>query len=148
MTQIVFPLSPEGKEINFIIEEVAFELEEPNLIEDWVFRVIEKEQYEVKVINFVFCSDEYLLDINRRFLNHDYLTDVISFPFNENPIEGDIVISIDRVKENAKKFDVSFDNELHRVMIHGVLHFCGYKDKTKAEQKEMRQKEDNALAMF
>jgi len=148
MTQIDFPLNPGGNEVNFIIEDVDFVLEKPNLIEDWVFRVVGREGMEINVINFVFCSDEYLLAINRQFLSHDYLTDVISFPYNKNPIEGDIIISIDRVKDNAAEFGVSFPEELHRVMIHGVLHFCGYKDKTKKEQKEMRIKENEALAFF
>ncbi len=100
-------------------------------------------------IAIILCSDEYLLDINKKFLSHDYYTDIITFDYTEGKrISGELYISIDRVKENAKQLGVSFPNELHRVMIHGVLHLCGYKDKTRKDREMMRTKEDQKLKML
>lgn len=101
-------------------------------------------------LSYIFCSDEYLLSINRSFLKHDFYTDVISFDLSEkkNSIIGEIYISVDRVKENAKSLDISFNNELHRVIFHGALHFCGYKDKKKEDIKLMRSKEDFYLKRY
>ncbi len=94
-------------------------------------------------LSFIFCSDNYLLEMNKNYLNHDYYTDVITFDYCENDIvSGDIFISIDRIKENAKIYKTTFQNELHRIMIHGVLHLVGYSDKTDKEQKQMREKEN------
>lgn len=109
----------------------------------------EKEKHRLGDINYIFCSDEELLEINIRHLNHSTYTDIITFDYTEgNKISSDIFISIDRVEENAKKFKVSFEEELHRVMIHGILHLCGYKDKSKADAELMRKKENAALKMF
>ncbi len=101
-------------------------------------------------ISYVFCSDEYLLNINKQFLAHDYYTDIITFPLSENEkkIEAEIYISIDRVKDNAAKFKTEFQEELYRVVFHGVLHLAGYKDKTKAEKETMRNKENEWLSKF
>lgn len=101
-------------------------------------------------LSYVFCTDEYLLDINRRFLNHDYYTDIITFPLTEEKgkIEAEIYISIDRVKDNAQKLSTAFEEELHRVMFHGVLHLLGHRDKTKAQQLEMRNKEDEWIKAY
>ena len=100
-------------------------------------------------INYVFCDDKYLLKINQHFLNHDTYTDIISFDNSMgNELHGDIFISTERVRENAIIFEVSFEEELRRVLVHGVLHLCGYKDKTKEESDLMRSKEDEKLAMF
>lgn len=101
------------------------------------------EKVALSYINYIFCSDEYLLKINQNSLNHDYYTDIITFPLHERnkPIEGEIYISIDRVKDNAKSLKISFKTELLRVIAHGALHLCGYKDKTKAQILEMRNKE-------
>ncbi len=108
--------------------------------------LIKSEKKNKGEISFIFCSDKYLLEINKEYLQHDYYTDVITFDYSENNIiSGDIFISIDRVKENADTYKVSFENELYRVMLHGVLHLVGYNDKTKEEQKIMRQKEDEYL---
>ncbi len=97
-------------------------------------------------LSFIFCSDEYLLKMNNDYLKHNFYTDVITFDYTEGDIiSGDIFISIDRVKENAEKYNVSFENELQRVMIHGVLHLVGYNDKTEEEQKQMREKESQYL---
>ena len=98
-------------------------------------------------INYIFCSDDYLLELNKQYLNHNTLTDIITFELNApgEPILSDIFISIDRVKENAKTLEIPFKQELHRVIFHGALHLCGYKDKKKEEQKLMRRKEDEYL---
>lgn len=101
-------------------------------------------------LNYICCSDEYLLTINKQFLNHDTLTDIITFDLSETDAElvGEIYISVDRVKENAAKFGVSYLNELHRVIFHGALHLCGYTDKTAADKQEMRRQEDICLAAY
>jgi rRNA maturation RNase YbeY len=111
--------------------------------------ILRAEKREHKSINYVFCSDEYLLQINRDFLQHDYLTDIITFDLSEGAlIEAEIYLSIERVRENAATYDTSFYRELCRVMIHGVLHLAGYKDKTKSEIKMMRSKEEQYLLLF
>lgn len=100
-------------------------------------------------MSYIFVSDEKLLEVNKQFLSHDYYTDIITFDYVEdNVISGDIYISIDRIKENAKKFNVTFDNELHRVIIHGVLHLLGYKDHNPKDEKQMRKEENEALQLF
>lgn len=128
--------------INFHYEldfEIDNELDVANRIEE----LISMENRKLGEINYVLCSDEYLHQINVDFLGHDTLTDIISFDYTVGKkLHGDIYISIDRVKENALEFDVDFANELHRVMFHGVLHYCGYKDKTESEKSVMRSKED------
>jgi rRNA maturation RNase YbeY len=116
---------------------------------NWISKVCSSENYEFGDISLIFCSDEYLLDMNRTHLDHDYYTDIITFDYTENQIvSGDLFISIDRVRDNASDFNVSFDHELHRVIIHGVLHLCGYKDKSDYEEKLMRTKENNALSLI
>ena len=117
--------------------------------ENWISRVIASESKELGEISYIFCDDEYLHKINVAYLNHDDLTDIISFDYSEGKIlQGDIFISIERVKDNAHDFNVSFEEELKRVMIHGVLHYCGYKDKSEADEKIMRSKEDEKVTMF
>jgi len=106
------------------------------------------EGSQVGNVNYIFVSDDTLLELNKTHLNHDYLTDILSFQLEDDPAEGDIFISIDRVKENAESYTVTFDNELCRVIAHGMLHFLGYKDKTEEEQKVMRKKEDLYLGMI
>ena len=116
---------------------------------NWISKVCSSENHEFGDISLIFCSDEYLLDMNRTHLDHDYYTDIITFDYTENQIvSGDLFISIDRVRDNATDFNVSFEHELHRVIIHGVLHLCGYKDKSDDEEKLMRTKENNALSMI
>lgn len=150
MSFIKFPFSPEDNgNIIFSSEDIDFHLENENLIEGWLKQVIEREKKELFSLNFIFCSDEYLYNLNVEYLAHDTLTDVITFPYSAPPIiEGDIFISIDRIKENAKKFEVSFENELRRVMAHGVLHLCGLGDKSEQEALVMRQKENEALLLI
>ena len=116
---------------------------------NWISKVCSSENHEFGDISLIFCSDEYLLEMNRTHLDHDYYTDIISFDYTENQIvSGDLFISVDRVRENASDFNVSFEHELHRVMIHGVLHLCGYKDKSVEEEKLMRSKENDALSLI
>ncbi len=116
---------------------------------NWISKVCITENYNLGDISLIFCSDEYLLDMNRTHLDHDYYTDIITFDYTDNQIvSGDLFISIDRVRDNATDFNVSFEHELCRVIIHGVLHLCGYKDKSDDEEKLMRTKENNALSMI
>lgn len=123
--------------------ETSFKLENDLEISKWISRVINSEEFKEGDINYVFCEDDYLLKLNIEFLNHDTLTDIISFDDSIGKIlQGDIFISIDRVKENANNFKVSFKEELSRVIVHGVLHYCGYKDKTKEDARLMREKEN------
>ncbi len=116
---------------------------------NWLKEVALSHGKEVGEINYIFCDDAYLLEKNIKYLNHNTLTDIISFDNSQgNLLEGDVFISTERVKENAKEFDVSFENELHRVMAHGLLHFAGLKDKTESQKKEMRRAEDDALLLL
>lgn len=129
--------------------ETEFQLEPPELYISWLSKVIKSEGKEEGDINYIFCDDEYLLEINQQYLDHDTLTDIISFDYSTgNTIGGDVFISVERVLENAKGFEVSFDDELRRVLVHGILHYCGYKDKSKADELLMRQKEEEKMKMF
>lgn len=134
--------------ILFHAEGIEFQLDTEDTIRRWLQHIIQLEGVEHGDINYIFMSDDDLLAKNIEFLNHDYYTDIISFQLNDDPIEGDIFISIDRVKDNAIHFSTSFEVELRRVLAHGVLHFIGYGDKTVEEAKEMRAKEDAYLALF
>lgn len=139
----------EGEQIYFTSEDVEFSLPNEASIAMWLHQIIEQEDKSLHLLNFIFCSDKYLHRLNVEYLGHDTLTDIITFPYQEPPIiEGDVFISIERVKENAAEFSTSFYEELRRVMAHGVLHLCGYGDKTKTEEKQMRLKEDEALSLF
>ncbi len=129
--------------------ETQFELPNEAQIEQWISNVIDSEDKREGDINYIFCDDEYLHKLNVEFLNHDTLTDIISFDNSVgNELHGDVFISIERVADNATDFKVSFEEELKRVMIHGVLHYCGYKDKTDADQEIMTAKENEKLKMF
>ncbi len=129
--------------------ETDFTLPDEKETANWIKLCIEKEDHELGEINYVFCDDAYLHKINVEYLQHDTLTDIISFDYCENNlVMGDIFISVERVAENAKSFGVSFENELHRVIIHGVLHYVGYKDKEEEEKKEMRRKEEECLILW
>ncbi|WP_339916202.1 rRNA maturation RNase YbeY [Yeosuana marina] len=129
--------------------ETDFSLANENMLSDWISKAIESENLKEGDINYIFCDDEYLHKLNVEFLNHDTLTDIISFDYTIGKIiQGDIYISIERVRDNANDFNVSFLEEVNRVMIHGVLHYCGYKDKTTQDASEMRDKENHYLAML
>jgi rRNA maturation RNase YbeY len=131
--------------INFNYE-TNFELDNTKAISRWISKTIESENRKEGEINYIFCSDNYLHKINVEFLNHDTLTDIISFDYSVGKeLHGDIYISIDRVKENALEFNTQFEDELSRVIIHGVLHYCGYKDKSEDDAKLMRSKEDHYI---
>ncbi len=148
MSQPPFPLPFQENEpsIEFAAEDVDFALKDEKAAMEWLQNIIEQEGCMLHLLNFIFCSDEYLHRLNVEYLDHDTLTDIITFPYDESPtIHGDIFISIDRVNDNAADFKVSFEQELKRVMAHGVLHLCGYGDKTQAEKKLMRSKEDGAM---
>lgn len=134
--------------INFNYE-TEFNLENEEAIASWLSNVITSENKKEGEINYIFCDDDYLHKINLEYLNHDTLTDIISFDYSiGNELNGDIFISIERVKDNAKDFNVSFEDELKRVLVHGVLHYCGFKDKNESDELLMRKKEDEKLALF
>lgn len=129
--------------------ETNFKLRNEELISNWVKLCIEKEGFELGEINYIFCNDEYLHKLNVEFLNHDTLTDIISFDYTLGKlIGGDIFISLERVTENAKIFEVPFNDELHRVIIHGILHYMKYKDKTEEDKAKMRNKENECLSLL
>lgn len=136
--------------IHFFNEDVDFVLEEHTHIEKWLLKIIDENELTHSCLNYIFCSDDYLLKINQQYLEHHDYTDIITFDHSEgkNEIEGDIFISIDRVKENAENLNTTFRNELHRVLSHGLLHLIGYKDKTESEKKVMREKENTCLSLL
>lgn len=126
-----------------------FVLDDKVSLSDWLKSVLQAEGKDVGEVVFIFCNDDYLHDLNVRYLSHDTLTDVISFDYTSgNIISGDIFISVERVRDNSQDFDVDFSNELNRVMVHGILHFCGYKDKSDVESENMRAKENLYLALL
>ncbi|WP_034042399.1 rRNA maturation RNase YbeY [Wocania ichthyoenteri] len=126
--------------------ETDFLLKNEDDVCSWISKVINAEGFKEDEINYVFCDDKYLHKLNVEFLNHDTLTDIISFDYSVGKIiQGDIFISIARVEDNAKDFQTSFIEELHRVIIHGILHYCGYKDKTDVDARVMREKENHYL---
>lgn len=134
--------------INFNYE-LSFQLDNEERYSQWIQDVIISERKELGEINYIFCDDEYLLNINKQYLDHDYYTDVISFDYTDDyVISGDVFISIDRVRENARDYNVEFEKELKRVIIHGVLHYCGYSDKSEAEEQLMRNKEEEKIRLF
>jgi rRNA maturation RNase YbeY len=132
--------------IAFLTEDITFELKEKLKHKAWLKDAAKAEGFKIGELNYIFCSDAYLLDINQKYLGHDTLTDIVTFDNSEDPkmIEGDIFISIERVRENALKFDTA-DSELKRVMVHGLLHLAGYKDKGKAQKELMTLKENEHL---
>ena len=129
--------------------ETDFKLADEEVISSWISNVILSENKKEGEINYIFCDDDYLHKINLEHLQHDTLTDIISFDYSVgNELHGDIFISVERVADNASDFEVSFDEELRRVMTHGVLHYCGYKDKSEEDAALMRSKEEEKLSMF
>lgn len=136
--------------LKFFPEEISFKLSQPLKTSKWLKTISKSEGYEVGGINYIFCSDDYLLEINRQYLDHDYYTDIITFDNSEEDkkLEGDIYVSIDRVKENAKDLNIEFETELRRVIVHGLLHLMGYEDTNGALKQQMRKKEDECLSLF
>ena len=134
--------------INFNYES-EFTLDNEEAIATWLSSVIVSENKSEGEINYIFCDDEYLHQINVEYLNHDTLTDIISFDYTMgNEISGDVFVSVERVLDNSKDYNTSFEDELKRVLVHGVLHYCGYKDKSEEDEALMRSKEDEKIAMF
>ena len=144
-----FEIMPSKSKVCFFSEHKKFSLKDRTRLKTFIESLFRKERKKLFSLNYVFFSDKKLLDITRQFLEHDYFTDIISFDLSEGiGIEGEIYISIDRVKDNAKKMGIPFKLELHRVIFHGALHLCGYRDKTKSEKSSMRSKEDQYLQKY
>lgn len=135
--------------IHFFTENISFTLDEEDKTIAWIEQVLQGEGCKVENINYIFCSDNHIFELNQQYLNHDTFTDIITFDHSEKAesLEADIYISIDRVRENATSLQKDFADELHRVIIHGLLHLMGLKDKTEAEKLEMRKKEDACLSL-
>ena len=136
--------------INFFTEDIEFTLNKKDKIRQWINYTAKSERYTIDTINYIFCSDDYLLNINKEYLDHDYYTDIITFDNSEeeDKVLSDIFISIDRVKDNAENSQLNFDQELHRVIIHGLLHLIGYNDKNEEDKITMRSKEDHCLTLL
>jgi len=135
--------------IEFVTEEIDYTLEQPENIVNWLYSIITEHYFKLENLTYIFCSDDYLLEINQEYLNHDTLTDIITFNNADEAgiIESDIFISIDRVQENADNLKVNVKDELHRVIVHGVLHLLGYDDKSDKLKEQMRSKEDYYLSL-
>jgi rRNA maturation RNase YbeY len=137
------------KTIQFFTEQMTFTIKNKTLLREWLTKIIHKHKKSVGEINIIFCSDDYLLKLNEQYLGHDTFTDIITFDFVEGKIiSGDIFISVDQMKENAKLFHVEQSTELHRLIIHGVLHLLGYKDEKPKDKKNMTTQEEIALQML
>jgi probable rRNA maturation factor len=135
--------------INFLSEGIKFKTKNQNKLRSWIKRIIESEGQILSSIVYVFCQDSYLATINQDYLKHKTLTDIITFDYSEGEgVDGEIYISIERVRENAIKFEKSFEDELHRVMIHGVLHILGFSDKSLSQKSTMRKKEEACLSLL
>ena len=135
--------------ISYFFEDIDFKLKDKIRIRKWLMLVAESEIFVLGDISIIFCSDNYILDINRKYLQHDYFTDIITFDYTEgNRISGDLFISIDSVRENSIEYGTGFIDELHRVIVHGVLHLIGYDDHTEEEIEMMRKKENYYLSLF
>lgn len=136
---------PEDRGIDYYSESIDFTLKQSEEVSRWLLDTCQANLKSVAFIDYIFCSDEYLLEINKQYLNHDTYTDIITFPLGQDPIQANIFISIDRVKENAETYKQDFNDELHRVMVHGVLHLVGYGDKSEKEKEIMHEKENHFL---
>lgn len=135
--------------ILFHNEDVKSPKIKKQLVKNWIKSVIASEGKQLGNVNYIFCSDEYLLQVNKQYLNHDYYTDIITFDYvDEGLISGDIFVSVDRIEENGKQYGSGFDAELRRILVHGILHLIGFGDKTPQEKKIMTGKEDQYLAIF
>jgi probable rRNA maturation factor len=136
--------------LNFFSEDIDFTISNPLKTKKWIKNSSKSEGYEISTLNYIFCSDEYLLEINKQYLDHNYFTDIITFDNSEedNVLEGDIYISVERVEENARTFQTDFATEMRRVLIHGLLHLAGYEDSDDSLKSVMRGKEDEYLAQF
>ncbi len=135
--------------VAFYFEDTDFKLRHKTRIKEWLRLVAESEVFTLGNISVILCSDNYILDINQKYLQHDYFTDIITFDYSEGGrISGDLFISVDSVRENSVEYETEFEDELHRVIVHGILHLIGYDDYTEDEIKTMRSKEDYYLSLF
>lgn len=135
--------------ISFIEEDVNAKLRNRRIIKSWIQLVADSYGYKVGNLCYIFCNDDKILDVNNQYLKHNYYTDIITFDYVDNGVlDGDMFISIDTVKSNSELFNSTYTNELHRVIIHGVLHLCGLKDKSPKDEKNMREAENKALALL
>ncbi len=142
----MYKIHKHSKAITFHNNDTEYELLDQTVLKKWLHQTAVECGFIISFLHYEFCSDEALLVINQQYLQHDYYTDIITFNYNDNThVQGDIYISIDRVKDNAKKYKTNRVDELHRVMVHGLLHLCGFDDKTPAHKKIMREREDQAL---
>jgi len=143
-------MSSTSKSKVYFFFQVPVSLQDRVKLKKFIESIFKKEKKKIQGLNYVFCTDEELLEINRQYLNHDYYTDIVSFELSEKdePAEGDIYISMDRVRDNALNLGEPLYKELHRVIFHGALHLCGYKDKTKSQSREMRNKEEEYLSRY
>lgn len=142
-------LSPSKSIVSFFFEGVKVNLAKRTDLKKYILYIFKNQGKKIKSVNYIFCTDNFLLEINRQYLNHNFFTDIITFDLSEtDSIEAEIYISIDRVKDNAVQLGVSFKSEIHRVIFHGVLHLCGYKDTSKAEKNKMRIKEEFYLKKY
>jgi rRNA maturation RNase YbeY len=132
--------------IHFFTPEIDFQVAHEEAVKAWIKALTKQHRHAIQELNFIFVSDAHLLEMNNQHLQHDYYTDILTFAYEGNPIQGDIYISVDRVKDNADKLNSSFDDELHRVMAHGILHIIGYDDHEESDIKQMREAEDDALS--
>jgi rRNA maturation RNase YbeY len=135
--------------VQFFFEKKGFSLKDRNALKAFIEKIFSAEGKKLQSLNYIFCSDKRLLEINRQFLQHDYYTDIISFELSTGPaIEAEVYISIDRVRENARNLGLTLRSEIHRVILHGALHLCGYRDKTPSEKAEMRKMENYWLDSY
>lgn len=140
---------PSKSKVCFFFESGSITLKNRRALKAFIERVFKKEKRTLKSLNYIFCSDKRLLEINKQFLQHNYYTDIITFDLSDNEfIQAEIYISTDRVRENAKMLGKTFQEEIHRVIFHGVLHLCGYKDKSEKDRSKMRLLEDKYLAAY
>jgi probable rRNA maturation factor len=143
-------MTPDTSDIQFHFLTSGFTLKHRTTLKVFILELLNREGKEADTINYIFCTDEYLLQINREYLNHDTYTDIVTFELSEKgePLVSDIYISAERVRANAQAFGTSFTHELHRVIFHGALHLCGYKDKNKEQARVMRAKEEEYLDKY
>ena len=136
--------------LKFFTEDIVFKTPQPLKTSKWLKTVSKSEGYEIVNLNYIFCSDDYLLEVNKQYLDHDYYTDIITFDNSEEKgkLEGDIFVSIERVKDNAENLKLAFDVELRRVLVHGLLHLIGFTDSDQQLKNQMRAKEDECLLLF
>jgi metalloprotein, YbeY/UPF0054 family len=136
--------------IHFHFVDISINIKNRNQLKDYLKKIAKKEGYSIHQLTYIFCSDRYLLKLNQQFLKHNTLTDILTFPSSavKEPISGEIYISVERIRDNARNYKTLINHELHRVIFHGLLHLCGYKDKSASDKELMRKKEDYYLNRY